>query len=141
MGRLFPAALTVELLNRMHQDSMVGHLGIEFTEIGEDYLRARMPVDRRTIQPFGILHGGASATLAETVGSVASTALIDLERQRAVGLEINANHLRPVDGGYVCATARPIHIGRRTHVWDIRIEDEAGRAVCVSRLTMMILER
>ncbi len=141
MGRLFPAALTVELLNRMHQDSMVSHLGIEFTEIGEDCLRARMPVDRRTVQPFGILHGGASATLAETVGSVASTALIDLERQRAVGLEINANHIRPVDGGYVYATARPIHIGRRTHVWDIRIEDEAGRPVCVSRLTMMILTR
>ncbi len=140
MPGLFNPAMTLETLNALNDTCMVGHVGIEFTEMGEDYLRARMPVDRRTTQPFGILHGGASATLAETLGSVASTAIIDLERQRAVGLEINANHIRPVSEGYVYGTARPLHIGRRTHVWDIRIEDEAGRLVCVSRLTMMIVD-
>lgn len=140
MPGLFNPAMTLETLNALNDTCMVGHVGIEFTEIGEDYLRARMPVDRRTTQPFGILHGGASATLAETLGSVASTAIIDLERQRAVGLEINANHIRPVSEGYVYGTARPLHVGRRTHVWDIRIEDEAGRLVCVSRLTMMIVD-
>ena len=97
-----------------------------------------MPVDARTRQPYGILHGGASCLLAETVGSHASALCIDLEREYCVGLEINANHIRPVREGYVFATARPIHVGRSTHIWDIRIRDDAGELVCIARLTMMI---
>jgi 1,4-dihydroxy-2-naphthoyl-CoA hydrolase len=100
-----------------------------------------MPVDGRTLQPYGLLHGGASLAMAETMGSVASTALIDLATQAAVGLEINGNHLRSVEKGVVTGTVRPIHIGRRTHVWDIRIEDEEGQLINVSRLTMMIIQR
>jgi 1,4-dihydroxy-2-naphthoyl-CoA hydrolase len=117
------------------------HIGIEFTEIGRDYLRARMPVDGRTHQPFGILHGGASAALAETVGSMASAFVVDRSKYRVVGQELNANHIRSVSEGYVFGTARPIHLGRRSHVWDIRITDEQDRLVCISRLTMFVLER
>ncbi len=133
--------VTPEMLNAGSQNSLAGHLGIEFTEVGADYLRARMPVDERTRQPFGILHGGASATLAETLGSVASTLCLDLSEQYPVGLEINANHLRPVEKGYVYGTAKAVHLGRRTHVWDIEIVNEAGKPVCVSRLTVMVVNR
>ena len=123
-----------------HVDSIVSLLGIEFTEAGEGYLTGRMPVDRRTHQPFGILHGGASVVLAESLGSVASFMLLDdPTRQQAVGLEINANHLRPVREGWVYGRCTPIHLGRTTHVWDIRITDEAGKLVCVSRLTIAII--
>jgi 1,4-dihydroxy-2-naphthoyl-CoA hydrolase len=117
------------------------HIGIEFTEIGPDFLRARMPVDGRTIQPFGILHGGASVALAETLGSTAAALVIDRSKQRCVGQEINANHVRAASQGYVIGTARPIHIGRRSHVWEIRITDEQERLVCISRITMYILDR
>jgi len=120
---------------------MAGHLGIEFTEVGPDYLCGRMPVDERTRQPFGILHGGASAALAETLGSVASTLCLDLSEQYPVGLEINANHIRPVESGYVYGTAKAVHLGRRTHIWDIQIVNEAGKRVCVSRLTVMVVNR
>lgn len=124
----------------IHADSLVKHLGIEFTEAGEGYLLARMPVDSRTHQPFGILHGGASVVLAESLGSVASFMLLDdPTKQQAVGLEINANHLRPVREGWVYGRCTPIHIGRTTHVWDIRITNEAGKLVCVSRLTIAIV--
>lgn len=122
-----------------HVDSLVKHLGIEFTEAGEGYLIARMPVDARTHQPFGILHGGASVVLAESLGSVASTILLNPATQRAVGLEINANHLRAVRAGWVYGRCEPIHLGRTTHVWDIRITDEADRLVCISRLTIAII--
>ena len=128
-------------LNQLRQNTLVSHLDIEFTAIGSDYLTARMPVDRRTVQPVGVLHGGASVVLAESLGSVASACCIDLDKYTAVGLEINANHLRAVTAGYVYGTARPIHLGSRTHVWDIRIEDEKQRPVCISRLTMMIIEK
>lgn len=123
-----------------HADSIVKHLGIEFTEAGEGYLLARMPVDGRTHQPFGILHGGASVVLAESLGSVASWMLLDdPAKQRAVGLEINANHLRSVREGWVYGRCTPIHTGRTTHVWDVRITDEQGKLVCISRLTVAII--
>ncbi|GAB4016949.1 hotdog fold thioesterase [Spirosoma migulaei] len=128
-------------LDFIHTDSLGKHLGIEFTEAGEGYLMARMPVDKRTQQPFGILHGGASVVLAETLGSVASWMLLDdPNTQRAVGLEINANHLRAVREGWVYGRCTPIHTGRTTHVWDIRITDEQGKLVCVSRLTVAVIK-
>ena len=138
---MFNSEMTVAAINRMGEQTLAANLGIQFTEVGADFMCAQMPVDRRTLQPYGLLHGGASLALAETMGSVASTALIDLPTQAAVGLEINGNHLRSVEKGVVTGTVRPIHIGRRTHVWDIRIEDEEGRLVNVSRLTMMIIQR
>ncbi|HRJ44958.1 MAG: hotdog fold thioesterase [Caldilineaceae bacterium] len=138
---MFTPDLSLEALNAFSTDTLVSHLGIEFMEIGADFIRARMPVDSRTVQPFRLLHGGASVALAESLGSVASFALVDPARQNAVGLEINANHLRAVRGGYVHATARPLHIGRRTHVWDIRIVDDEDRLVCVCRFTVAIVER
>lgn len=119
---------------------MAQHIGVEFTELGPDYLRGRMPVDDRTRQPYGILHGGASVALAETLGSTACALTIDLSKYYCVGQEINANHVRSVSSGYVTGTARPLHRGRSTHIWDIRIADEQDRLVCVSRLTMYILE-
>ena len=138
---MFNPEMTVAAINRMGEQTLAANLGIRFTEVGADFMCAQMPVDGRTLQPYGLLHGGASLALAETMGSVASTALIDLATQAAVGLEINGNHLRSVEEGVVTGTVRPIHIGRRTHVWDIRIEDDEGRLVNVSRLTMMIIQR
>lgn len=131
--------VNLEALAGMHQQSIVGLLGIEFLEATETYLTARMPVDERTHQPFGILHGGASVVLAESLGSVASVLRIDSSTHRAVGLEINANHIRSVSSGWVYGKCSPIHIGRTTHVWDIRITDEADRIVCISRLTIAII--
>lgn len=121
--------------------TLVGHLGIEFTEYGDDYLCARMPVDHRTHQPYGLLHGGASVALAETLGSVGASLCVDPSRYAVVGLEINANHVRGVKSGWVMGTARPLHLGRTTHVWEIRIVDEADKLVCVSRITMAILDK
>jgi 1,4-dihydroxy-2-naphthoyl-CoA hydrolase len=141
---MFNPKMTVAAINQMGEQTLAANLGIEFTEVGADFMCARMPVDKRTLQPYGLLHGGASIALAETLGSVASTALIDLTTQAAVGLEINGNHLRAVRAvreGYVSGTVRPLHIGGRTHVWEIRIEDERGRLINVSRLTMMIIQR
>lgn len=119
--------------------NMGTYLGIEFTSWDDNSLSARMPVDHRTHQPFGILHGGASVVLAETLGSVASQLVVDGSKFRAVGLEVNANHLRPVQSGFVTGTCTPVHIGSKTHVWDIRIRNEEGKAVCISRLTVAIL--
>jgi len=121
--------------------ALPSHLGIEFIELGPDYLKGRMPVDERTRQPYGILHGGASVALAETLGSTGAVLTLDQDKQYAVGQEINANHVRPIASGYVFGTARPLHIGKRSHVWDIRIVDEKERLVCVSRLTVAILDR
>lgn len=123
------------------KDNLPEHLGIEFTELGPDYFRGRMPVDHRTRQPFGILHGGASVALAETLGSTAAGLVVDPDKYRCLGQEINANHVRAVAEGYVIGTAKPLHIGRRSHVWEIRITDEQDRLVCISRLTMFVLER
>lgn len=120
---------------------MAKHIGIEFAEIGADFLRARMPVDTRTWQPQGILHGGASVALAETIGSIAAFMVVDPDKHTCVGQEINANHMRAARSGFVIGTTRPLHLGRRSHVWDIRIADEQERLVCVSRITMAILDR
>jgi 1,4-dihydroxy-2-naphthoyl-CoA hydrolase len=125
---------------RFFHDSLPRHLGIEFTEIGADFLRARMPVDDRTRQPFGILHGGASVALAETLGSTAAGLVVDPDKYRVVGQEINANHVRAVRAGFVIGTTRPLHVGKRSHVWEIRIEDEQARLVCISRITMFVLD-
>lgn len=116
------------------------HLGIALTEVGPDYLRGTLPVDERTRQPFGLLHGGASVALAETLGSMAANFCVDTTRYYCVGQEINANHVRSARSGHVTGTARPIHLGSRSHVWDIRIEDASGRLTCVSRLTMSVIE-
>jgi len=131
---------TLEELDRPSKGCMVELLDIRFTEIGPDYLRASMPVDARTWQPYGLLHGGASVVLAETLGSTAAQCCVDGSRFYCVGQEINANHLRGVRSGRVTGTARPIHIGARSHVWEIRIEDEKGRLACISRLTMAVVE-
>ena len=134
------ATATIEQLNAINSNTIGAHLGIEFTEIGEGYIVARMPVDQRTHQPMGLLHGGASVVLAETLGSVASFVMIDDHTNyHAVGLEINANHLRGVRSGWVYGRVTPIHVGKTTHVWDIRITDEQGKAVCVSRLTCAVI--
>lgn len=129
---------SLEDLNGISDNTMVAHLDIRFRAIGDDYLQATMPVDHRTNQPYGLLHGGASVTLAETIGSTAAH-LAAPAGSRVVGLEINANHLRGVRKGVVIGTAKPYHIGRTTQVWDIRIVDEEDKPVCVSRLTMAVL--
>lgn len=118
----------------MHQ-----YLGIEITEIGDDFLSARMPVDERTKQPFGLLHGGASVVLSETLGSCASGLVVNPTEFRCVGLEINANHLKSVSEGYVYGCAKSVHLGKSTHVWSIEIKDERNRLVCISRITMAII--
>jgi 1,4-dihydroxy-2-naphthoyl-CoA hydrolase len=141
MAIWYDPALTIEHLHPLGRNTMGEHLGIEFTEIGEDYLKARMPVDHRTHQPYGLLHGGASVALAETLGSVAAAFVVNKEKYDCVGLEINANHVRGVRDGFVTATARPIHLGKTTHVWDIRIHDDRDKLVCISRLTVAILKR
>ncbi|MDW8316548.1 MAG: hotdog fold thioesterase [Anaerolineae bacterium] len=138
---MFDPTTDPDVLNRVHQNTMISHLGIEVTAIGEDYITARMPVADHTKQPMGLLHGGASVALAESLGSMASALLLDLTRFAPVGLEINANHIRSVTDGYVYGTVRPIHIGQRTHVWEIRIVDDRDRLVCVSRLTVMVVPR
>ena len=122
-------------------NSILGVLGIEYTDRGDDYFTGTMPVDQRTIQPTGILHGGASVALAESLGSTACSMCLDLSKEYCVGLDINANHIRAVRSGVVTGTAKPIHIGRSTHVWEINIVDEEQRKVCVSRITMAILQR
>jgi 1,4-dihydroxy-2-naphthoyl-CoA hydrolase len=131
----------VEELADFQRGTMGEHLGIEVTDIGDDYLEARMPVDHRTVQPDRILHGGASVALAETLGSVGGSMCVDRETFRIVGVEINANHLRPAMTGHVTGRASPIHLGRRTQVWNIEIRDDRKRLVCVSRLTIAVIER
>jgi len=133
--------VTTQMLNELSHKTMAELLDIRFTEVGENYIKATMPVDHRTHQPFGLLHGGASASLAETIGSVASWLCIDPETHIAVGIEINCNHLRGKKNGLVTAMAEPLHIGATTHVWDIRIRDEKEKLVCISRLTMAILKK
>ncbi|MFV1981056.1 MAG: hotdog fold thioesterase [Rhodothermia bacterium] len=120
---------------------MVEHLNIVFTAVDDNSLSATMPVDRTTLQPFGRLHGGASVALAETVGSMAANLCVDVDHDVCVGMEINANHIRPVRDGNVIGTARPLHVGRTSHVWEVRIVDDRGRLVCVSRLTMAVVRR
>jgi len=121
------------------KDSLIAHLGIEIVETGDDYLTARMPVDHRTKQPAGVLHGGASVALAETLASWAAAFVVDRSKHHCVGIEINANHVRPASSGYVTGIARPIQLGRTLHVWEVRISDEKDKLVCISRVTMAVL--
>lgn len=137
----FRQPVDLEAANRLGRDNLVGHLGIVFTEAGPDWLRGTMPVDERTRQPFGLLHGGASVALAETLGSMAGGLCVDAENEMVVGLEINANHLRAAREGTITGTARALHLGRSTQVWEIRIDNEAGKPVCVSRLTLAVVPR
>ncbi|MEQ4574056.1 MAG: hotdog fold thioesterase [Gammaproteobacteria bacterium] len=137
----FRAPVSLDELNALSRGTLIEHLGIVFTGAGEDWVRATMPVDARTRQPYGLLHGGASVVLAETLGSSAGNLCVDPAAEVCVGLEINANHLRAVTQGIVTGTARAVHVGRSTQVWDIVIEDEAGRRVCVSRLTLAVVAR
>ena len=142
MGKIFRDEYKIELLQETSSKTIVNHLGIEILEIGDDYLLGRMPVDARTHQPFGLLHGGASVVLAETLGSLASTMVLDpASGQMPVGIEINANHVRGVRSGWVYGRATPINIGRTIHVWDIKITDEKDRLVCSSKLTTMVIKK
>jgi uncharacterized protein (TIGR00369 family) len=137
---LWKRTATLEQLKEISKDTLIEHLGIEFLEIGDDYLKARMPVDSRTRQTVGILHGGASVALAETLGSFAASLCIDKLGKGIVGLEINANHIRPVTAGWVTGITTPIHLGRTTHIWEIRIHDGQEKLVCISRLTVAIID-
>lgn len=136
---VFRAPVLLDELNRLSQGTLIDHLGIVFTGVGEDWLQATMPVDERTRQPYGLLHGGASVVLAETLGSSAGNLCVDTASQVCVGLEINANHLRAARSGVVTGTARALHVGRTTQVWEIRIENEAAKPVCISRLTLAVV--
>lgn len=138
MPRIWTRDATPDELARIHADTTVTHLGVEFLEIGDDFIRARAPVDARTMQPMGILHGGVSVLLAETLGSNGA-ALAALPGHRVVGLDINANHIRSVTTGWITGTARPVHLGRSTQVWQIDITDDQGRLTTVSRITMAVL--
>jgi 1,4-dihydroxy-2-naphthoyl-CoA hydrolase len=128
---------TLDELNALNPNTLAESLGIEFTEIGENFIRAKMPVDHRTVQPYGILHGGASVALAETLGSVAAQITVGFDRP-CVGVEINANHLKSVTTGFVHGTAKPIRLGKNVHVWNIEILDDQENLICVSRLTVLI---
>ncbi|MEP7164560.1 MAG: hotdog fold thioesterase [Ferruginibacter sp.] len=128
-------------LHSLAPDTMADHLGMEWTEMGPGFLKMRMPVNERTKQPYGLLHGGASCALAETVGSIGSHLIIDPEKYLCVGLEINANHISSARSGFVIATATPLHTGSTTHVWDIKIHDEKNKLICVCRLTVAILKK
>jgi len=140
---VFFAPVSLEEINttQIVDGQMARHLGIEMVEIGADCMTARMPVDHRTIQRIGILHGGASLALAETVGSIAASYCVDRSTHYTVGQEINANHLRPTKSGYVYATATPLHLGKSSQVWDIKIRNEEGKLTCVSRFTVAVLRK
>jgi 1,4-dihydroxy-2-naphthoyl-CoA hydrolase len=138
---IWKSPATLDQLRERSKDTLMEQLGIEYLEIGDDYLKGRMPVDARTRQTAGILHGGASAALAETLGSIAAGMCVDRERKRIVGLEINANHIRPVTAGWVTGITTPIHVGSTTQIWEIRICNEQGKLVCISRLTVANIDK
>ena len=138
---IFKSEVTLDSLNKMSVNTMLEHIGIQFTGVGDGTIEARMPVDHRTHQPFGILHGGASVALAETLGSVAAMLCLDGSTQYCVGLDINANHIKAVKEGFVIGRVKPIHVGKKTHVWEIKITTEKEELVCISRITMAILDR
>lgn len=138
---IFNPNITLQALNRMSPNTMTEHLGIVFTQIGDDFIKATMPVDHRTHQPLGMLHGGASVVLAETLGSIAATCCVDMSKQYCVGLEINANHIKSVRTGLVTGVTKPIHIGKKTQVWEIKISNEQDELICVSRITMAVIDR
>ena len=135
------SSYTLESVQQRGKGTMIEHIGINITEVGDDFLAGTMPVDHRTVQPMGILHGGASVALAETLGSMAASLVIDPSRQYCVGLDINANHMRSARSGYVKGVARPLHLGSSTQVWSIEIKDEQEKLVCISRLTMAVLTK
>ena len=137
--RIWQQPLSVDILNAINEDTVVRRLGIEFLEVGDDFLRARVPVNAHTRQPYGLLHGGVSVVLAETLGSCGAVYACP-EGWRAVGLDINANHIRGATSGWVTGTARPVHIGRTTQVWQIELKNDAGELTCVSRITMAVLQ-
>ncbi|MBT1702570.1 hotdog fold thioesterase [Chryseosolibacter indicus] len=137
---IFRTGLTVEALNKTSKNTLAEQLGIEFIAIGADFIEAKMPVDQRTHQPFGLLHGGASVALAETLGSIAAYSCVDITKYYCVGLDINANHIRAAKTGYVRGVTRPIHMGRKTHVWEIRITNEQNELICISRITIAVLD-
>ncbi len=131
----------LEEIGFLLKNNMLEHLGIEIVELGDDFIKGKMPVDHRTVQPMNILHGGASVALAESLGSIGAYLTVDHTKFDCVGMEINANHLRPVSSGSVFGTAKPIHLGSRTQVWAIEIVNEANKLVCISRITMAVVER
>ena len=141
MTTWFDKNVSVEDLKPLGKETMTEYLGIEWVEVGKNFLKAKMPVDHRTIQPYGLLHGGASCVLAETIGSVASHLVIDPSVFYCVGIEINANHIRSAKDGFVYGTCSPLHIGSSTHVWDIRITNEEEKLICISRLTVAIMKK
>ncbi|KYG81313.1 thioesterase [Roseivirga seohaensis] len=138
---MFHPGVNISMVNQFSKNTMVEHLGIEITEIGADFMRAKMPVDHRTKQPLGLLHGGASMALAETLGSIAAHSVVDPEKQYCVGLEINGNHIKSVKEGWVYAVARPHHVGRKTQVWEIKITNKNDDLVCISRITMAVMDK
>ncbi len=134
--------VSIDLINQMNRNTLMEQLGIECIELGKDYVVSRMPVDHRTHQPMGLLHGGASAALIESIGSMGSTLLIDLEKQQPVGLEINCNHISGVRSGFVIAKGKIVHAGKSTHLWQVDVrEDGTDRLVCTGRLTVMIIDK
>ena len=137
---IFTDGVTLERLNKTSHKTLLEQLGIIFTAIGDDFIEAKMPVDARTHQPMGLLHGGASVALAETLGSVAATLCVDSTKQYCVGLEINANHLKGVRDGTVTGVAKPIHVGKKTQVWEIRITNDDNALICISRITLAVLD-
>lgn len=139
--RIFPEDIQLDQVNAANEGTLLEHLGIELIEIGDDYIVAKMPVDHRTKQPMGLLHGGASVALAESLGSYGAFLTLDISRQNAVGLEINTNHVKSAKEGYVYGKASPIHMGKSTHIWGIEIKNEQDQLVAVSRITMAILDR
>lgn len=141
MSIWFNKSLKMSDLTAIEPGTMSEFLGMEWTELGEDYVKIKMPVDHRTKQPYGLLHGGASCAMAETAGSVASQLVLDPNKFICVGLEINANHIRSVRHGHVVATAKPLHLGGTTHVWDVKIHDDNNQLICISRLTLAILKK
>ena len=141
MDNVFDKNLSASDLNKLREGTLMEQLDIQLTEIGDNYLKASMPVDHRTMQPDKILHGGAVMALVETIGSVASAAILDRKKKRPVGIEINANHIRSTTSGHVTATCEPIHIGSMTHVWDIKVRDDFDRIISVCRLTVAVLDR
>lgn len=137
----FDKNISLESLITLGHETMSEYLGIEWVEIGHDHFKAKMPVDHRTKQPHGFLHGGASCVLAETIGSVASYLIVDPSEFYCMGIEINANHIRSAREGFVYGVCTPLHIGSSTHVWDIRITNEEGKLICISRLTVAVMKR
>ena len=138
---IWKQSINLDRINSWNRNTLVEHLGMQVTEVGDEHVRGTMPVDVRTKQPFGLLHGGASVALAESLGSLAANLVLESDKEMAVGLDINANHVRAATSGFVTGTARPLHLGRSTQVWEIRIVDEGDQLVCISRLTMAVVPR